>query len=208
MTGAPPEESFGSDSTKHVKVPWDLLQSYYFRAARTVMQVPEASRLAWLEGRDVAERSVWVEQFREGDVSLGQIVQAVMEKRGAHWDAPVQEVAAASSRAPYSPQLNTPDKKQRRDQAKGQGRHKPPADIKALPANAPLGGPPQTPKMDPGQVANKLRDGTALCPDFQKGKCAVKGASCAQGAHKCGKVLRNGRPCGMAFHGAHNCRNV
>ena len=75
--GAPTEEPFGSDSTKYVKVPWDVLQSYYFRAARSAMLVPEASQLAWLEGRDLAERAAWVSQFREGENSLGQVVQVV-----------------------------------------------------------------------------------------------------------------------------------
>ena len=81
VQGAPGEEAFGSDSTKFVKVPWDVLQSYYFRAARAVMSVPEASRLTWLEEKDVAERSAWVSQYREGDEPLGQVVHSVMEKR-------------------------------------------------------------------------------------------------------------------------------
>ena len=58
MSGAPPEEAFGNDSTKFVKVPWDLLQAYYFRASRSAMLLPEGSRLAWLEGRDVAGSSL------------------------------------------------------------------------------------------------------------------------------------------------------
>ena len=86
VQGAQVEEAFGSDSTKLVKVPWDVLQSYYFRASHAAMSVPEASRLAWLEGRDIAERATWVSQFREGDEPLGQVVQSIMEKRGAHWD--------------------------------------------------------------------------------------------------------------------------
>ena len=49
MQGAPPEETFGSDSTKYVKVPWDVLQAYYFRASRSAMLIPEATRLTWLE---------------------------------------------------------------------------------------------------------------------------------------------------------------
>ena len=78
---APAEEVFGSDAAKFVKVPWEVMQAYHFRASRAAMSVPEASRLAWLEQRDMAERAVWVSQFREGDESLGQVVQSVMEKR-------------------------------------------------------------------------------------------------------------------------------
>ena len=63
VQGAPVEEAFGSDSTKFVKVPWDVLQFYHFRASRTVMAVPEASRLAWLEERGIAGWSAWVSQY-------------------------------------------------------------------------------------------------------------------------------------------------
>ena len=76
------EEAFGNDSTKFVKVPWDVLQSYHFRASRAVMAVPEASRLTWLEEKDIADRSAWVSQYREGDELLGQVVHSVMEERG------------------------------------------------------------------------------------------------------------------------------
>ena len=89
VQGAPTDETFGSDSTKFVKVPWDVMQAYLFRASRSVMLLPEASRLSWLEGRDVAERAAWVSQFREGEEPLGQVVQSIMEKRGAHWDTPI-----------------------------------------------------------------------------------------------------------------------
>ena len=89
VQGIQAEEAFGSDSTKFVEIPWDVMQSYYFRAAHSAMKVPESSRLAWLEGNDIAERAVWVSQFREGNEPLGQVVQTIMGKRGAHWDTPI-----------------------------------------------------------------------------------------------------------------------
>ena len=54
VQGAPDEEAFGSDSTNLVKVPWDVLQSYYFRASRAVMTMTEASQLAWLEKKETS----------------------------------------------------------------------------------------------------------------------------------------------------------
>lgn len=203
VQGAPVEEAFGSDSTKFVKVPWDVLQSYYFRASRAVMSVPESSRLTWLEGRDIAERATWVSQFREGDEPLGQVVQSVMEKRGAHWDTPIQNMFARPNPA-FQPQqsraVHSP-KKQKHDQQKGYGKQAPQREQKP-----PFS--PSSPKMmTPGTVAAALRDGKTLCPDFNRGKCNTKGPSCDKGVHKCAKVLRGGRPCGMSFHGAHNCRN-
>jgi hypothetical protein len=89
VQGVQAEEAFGADSTKFVEIPWDVMQSYYFRAAHSAMKVPESSRLAWLEGNDIAERTVWVSQFRGGNEPLGQVVQTIMGKRGAHWDTPI-----------------------------------------------------------------------------------------------------------------------
>ena len=61
-------------------------------------------------------------------------------------------------------------------------------------------------KLAPGSVAKTLKDGTKLCPDFQVGKCKVKKFKCNKGVHKCGRVLKNGRVCGMPYHGANECK--
>jgi hypothetical protein len=197
VQGAPEEEAFGSDSTKLVKVPWDVLQSYYFRASRAAMAVPEASRLAWLEERDIAERAAWVSQFREGDEPLGQVVQSIMEKRGAHWDAPIQNMIVRPKPAfqPQQPQGQQQARTVHDPKRQTQGQQQ-----KPFSPSSPM-------KTKPGATADALRDGKTLCQDFNSGKCSTKGPSCDKGLHKCSKVLRGGRPCGMNYHGAHNCRN-
>ena len=96
VQGAPPEEEFGSDSTMFVQAPWDVLQSYYFRAAHAITAVPEASRLAWLERKDIRERRVWVNRIRSGNESLGEVVKSVMEERQAYWDYPRQSRARST----------------------------------------------------------------------------------------------------------------
>jgi len=198
VQGAPSDEAVGSDATKFVKVPWDVLQAYHFRAARTAMLVPEASRLTWLEERDIEERSAWVSQYREGDEHLGQVIQSVMSKRGAHWDTPIQtSVMRTEGARQQQQQFEAPQTPVKHKQSpKGQGKRQ-----RQSPA------PDTLRKMTPGSVASKLRDGTKLCQEFNKGKCMTKGRSCSQGVHKCAKVLRGGRPCGMAYHGSYNCRN-
>ena len=85
VQGAPSDEGFGSDSTKFVKIPWDTLQAYYFRAARAIKPVPKAIQLDWLETKDSEERAVWVSRFRNGNETLGEVVKAVMEIRAANW---------------------------------------------------------------------------------------------------------------------------
>jgi hypothetical protein len=207
VEGAPPEEVFGSDSTRLIKVPWDVLQSYYFRAARAAMTVPEASRLAWLESRDISERSVWVSQFREGNEPLGQVVQSIMEKRGAHWDTPIQHMVSQ----PYAAQQPRQQQPQQHPRATNQ-RPAPTHEAATPPRRQTQGqqqfspGSPSKPRT--GATAETLRDGKTLCPDFNNNKCDRKGPSCDKGLHKCAKVLRGGRPCGMSYHGAYNCRNV
>ena len=102
--GAPAEkESFGTDPTKYVSAPWDVLQAYHFRAVRCVQAIPEAQRMAWLERFDMAERAVWVSQFREGTETIGQVVQGVMDRRGAHWEAPPSHAMPETQLALYTP---------------------------------------------------------------------------------------------------------
>ena len=116
-------------------------------------------------------------------MTIGQEIQAIMNKRGAHWEPPTIVIQQPSTRLANGLQ----EKAQVLPES-------------SAPADAP-------PKLKPGTVATKLRNGQALCPDFQTGKCETKGASCSKGLHRCGKVTSSGRPCGMRFHGAHNCRS-
>ena len=60
VTGAPDaaqELSLGADTTKFVNVPLDVIYKYYFSAKRSIMVMPMAQRLQWLQTRDVEERS-------------------------------------------------------------------------------------------------------------------------------------------------------
>ena len=174
------------------------------------MTVPEASRLAWLESRDISERSVWVSQFREGNEPLGQVVQSIMEKRGAHWDTPIQHMVAQ----PYAAQQPRQQQAQQHPRSTFQRPNSSPHEAVTPPRRQTQGqqqhpfspGSPSKPR--PGATAETLRDGKTLCPDFNNNKCDRNGPSCDKGLHKCAKVLRGGRPCGMSYHGAYNCRNV
>ena len=154
--------------------------------------------MAWLEGRDIAERATWVSQFREGDEPLGQVVQSVMEKRGAHWDTPIQNLVVSQHPAfqPQQPQGQQQARTAHDPKRQTQGQQQ-----KPFSPSSPM-------KTRPGATADALRDGKILCPNFNRGKCNINAPSCDKGLHKCAKVLRSGRPCGMNYHGAHNCRNL
>ena len=202
VSGAPATEDFGSDPTKYVLVPWDVLQAYYFRACRMARQLPEASRLHWLEKCDVAERAVWVTKFRAGTDTLGHVIQTVYTERDAHWE--VSPALRGTPPPPGPPHLG-PGKGGKGGKGNNKG--------KGGEVNPPQwDGAQQTPwdnnqnKFTPGATSKTLKDGTKLCPDFQMGKCKTKNFKCNKGVHKCGRILKNGRVCGMPYHGAHECK--
>ena len=180
------------------------------------MTVPEASRLAWLESRDISERAVWVSQFREGNEPLGQVVQSIFEKRGAHWDTPIQHMVPQSYAAHQQQQQPRQQQQQHQQHPRStsQRPNSSPQEATTPPRRQTQGqqqhpsSPGSSSKPRLGATADTLRDGKTLCSDFNNNKCATKGPSCDKGLHKCSKVLRGGRPCGMSYHGAYNCRNV
>ncbi len=225
LQGAPVEEAFGSNSTKYVSAPLDVLQSYYFRASRAIMSVPEASRLAWLEKRDTEERATWASQFHNGNEPLGEVVKSVMEKGRVYWDKPIQDMVT-----PPKPVLSNPAKEdiqtfdeipiQQWETLAGQARAKvesKPLEVKTVwrnPDVAESGGGFKVKKSQiafPKQLkgvplAPSSRDGKRYCVDFQYAKCQ-EGDSCQLGLHKCAAVFRGGRTC----HGNHpgiGCRNT
>ena len=192
-SGAPAEETMGSDPTQFVDAPWDALEEYYFRAVRSAAAIPEASRLAWLERTDMAERAVWVSTFREGETTIGEVIKQTMDRRGAHWDPPAAPRAIIPQQHGIEAQgdrkrgRDQPRKQRDRSRRRGRSQEKKEAWHR------------------PGTVVLEV-NGKKLCPDFQKGNCRTKGPSCQKGLHRCGKVGKRGKVCGMNFHGAKNCK--
>ena len=183
-------EALGAESTSYVMVPLDLMQSYYWRARRASQCVPEHARLGWLEKLDTEERGLWVSSFRDSNSTLGVVVSQVMQKRDAHW-------AFTSIPMPRGEPPRTDRRNDRNDRRSG-GATKPPP-----PPPAPMA----QQKLAPGTIATRLRDGTAICHLFQTGKCSkMRDRQCQHGVHKCGKVNKKNRVCGMPNHGADQCR--
>ena len=57
---------------------------------------------------------------------------------------------------------------------------------------------PQPPKAGTKvkTIKHVLKDGTKLCPAFQKGSCPNGAKDCSKGKHLCGAVEKSGRICG------------
>ena len=62
---------------------------------------------------------------------------------------------------------------------------------------------PATWSWDQPALALNMKDGTKLCPQFQRGGCKAK--PCSQGVHRCAHMLRKDRVCGAFSHGASTC---
>jgi hypothetical protein len=198
MSDAPEKETFGSDPLKFVAAPWDILESYYFRAVESIAAIPEVSRMAWLERADLAERAVWVSTFRDGEDTIGEVIKQTMDRRGAHWDPPA---LPQQTHHQQQPQRREQQQQPQRGQSGKGGKQE-----QARPSGQQSGQAQQQPRLVPGSVAAELRSGSKLCPDFQKGYCKVKGPQCPKGLHKCGHVTAKGKICGMNFHGASKCK--
>ena len=61
------------------------MMKYFARAKRVTLQLPLQQRLAWLQAKDMEERSEWVSKFRESTRTLGQVARGTYEARDAHW---------------------------------------------------------------------------------------------------------------------------
>ena len=93
--GAPAVERRGDDSTLFVEVPYDVMLKYYFRAERQVARVSPPEQLAWLTAVDEAERSEWVDLFRNSSMTLGEVIKTVFVQRESMWHVLPEKRAAA-----------------------------------------------------------------------------------------------------------------
>ena len=199
---APDKEEFGSDALKFVAAPWDVLEAYYFRATESVVAIPESSRMAWLERTDLAERAVWVSTFRDGEDTIGEVIKQTMDRRGAHWDPPALPPPTNYQQQPQKRDQQQPQRSPKGQAGKG-GRPEQPRRPEG--SSGSQSGHTQ-PQLKPGTVATELRNGSKLCPDFQKMHCKVRGPQCPKGLHKCGNVTPKGKICALNFHGASKCK--
>ena len=154
VPGRPERQTLLRSSTwepTQFNVPMDVVYKYYFRAKRTVTGLPASQRMQWLQAKDVEERSEWVSKFRESTMSLGQVISEVYTSRDAHWSAPGPATPEKKTTAPTAASTASPSKVQ--------------------PSTSPLKlGKPINGK----QVATAMKDGTKLCPQFQRGGCKAK----------------------------------
>ena len=172
--GAPQTEPKGSDATKIVEIPLDIVMKYHFRVQSKAAKMPFSAALTWVTSRDLSDREVWVDKFRNGTETLGEVILATTAAREAMWELPAP-MPQADRRAP--PQQPRKDQPRREERPNGQ-----------LPVLK-----PNTDKPKSKTWAKKLKDGSVICNKYSANKCAEKAC---RFAHKCAVVLEGGRVCG------------
>jgi hypothetical protein len=167
-------EKRGSDTTKYVVVPLDIVERYWLRAVHKSGQVHPSKALAWLQSKDLAERSYWVDTLNNSTKTLGEVVKQVFEQREVMWEV-AEEYMYARQRA-EAPMDRAPRKTREPNPSPRAGSSE--------------GG------FKRGVIKTQLKDGVKLCGDFNKGHCKY-GADCRNGKHVCGMLIGNlGRVCG------------
>jgi len=189
VKNAPASETRISDPLLFVEVPWDVLIRVHHRATVQVRKVPYAMQLAWLEARMEGEREAWIEEYRNSDKTLGQVIAHVYTSREAVWAVDELKFATPVGQSPVK-------KIQDRGDVAGAGKQRgqPPPEIKG---------------RSPGPAANmatSLRDGNKLCANYNRGNCGNKKDTCKHGRHFCSGTQLNGRVCG-GRHPASMCTN-
>jgi len=178
VEGCPLVEKRGADSTMYVQVPLDIVLRYYYRVKRYADELPAAVALGMVQKRDECERELWIDGFRNGGKTLGEVIVKTAEIRESVWHVP-DEIKKMRGREGQE----EPERRSKRD-AEGK----------------PKGG---GTKMTSADIECKFRNGTKLCREYQFGNC--KAADCAKGKHKCArKTGANARVCG-GMHAAINC---
>ena len=176
---APTAEPKTVDSTSVVECPLDVLMRYYFRVQDRAHALQYQMALGWIQRKDEAERTVWVDRFRNSTESLGEIIQHTLQTREAMWEVPPPEV-----RRLKAPGGAVPERKRK------------------VPPGAGAGAPPERPQAR--KRADALPNGTKLCRGFNQGKCNQTGGKC-NFAHRCSIIKPNGGVCG-GQHAAVNHR--
>jgi len=208
LEGEDDQEVFSSDSAEHISAPWDLMQAYYFRAARSVQVAQGDQSLSWLEKVDTQERAIWVQQYCEGTAPIGQVIRSTMERRNMHWEPPPMQYHISPLQS--SPQLSyqCPEGKDERDQDASQSKVS--SDEREEPSEPPeyysITSRRWRVELETVSVARILRNGNLICPEFQRRECEHAGKGCQKGLHKCSRMTSTGKVCGSSSHGAEGCK--
>ena len=185
VKNAPTTESRISDPLISVGVSWDVLIRVHHRATVQVRKVPYAMQLTWLETRIDGELEAWIEEYRNSDKTLGQVIAHVHTSREAVWAVDEHKFNPPVSQSPVREAIDegeTSGNGKQRGQLPAAGKGKAPAPAVNL--------------------VTSLRDGDELCANYNRGNCGNKKDTCKHGRHFCSGAQPNGRVCGGGLSAA------
>ena len=192
---SPVEDGRGVDTCLVVECPLDVLMRYFYRVQARAAEFPGHAKheaLQWIVKHDEADRSLWVDKYRNSPLTLGEVIRDTLIQREALWEVPVLVRQTVLERAPQQP----------RQQPKQSYGSKAAGKSKGKGGKNKSGGQAKVGKAK--TMAAKLRDGKALCAEYNLGRCHA--LNCPKGRHQCSGVQVGGRVCGGP-HPAIRCPN-
>ena len=152
-----------------------LCATYFYRVQDRAHGLPYHMAMPWIQRKDEAERTVWVDRYRNSSESLGEVILHTMTTREAMWELPTPEPRRVPERV---------------DKGGGKGRK---GDIdtasKARPERPP-------PALKQGtKRADALENGTQLCRYYNSSSCKLSPKDCKY-SHRCSIIKADGKVCG------------
>ena len=122
--------------------------------------------------KDEAERTVWVDRYRNSSESLGEVILHTMTTREAMWELPTLEIR------------KVPDKG---DKGGGKGRKGDSVETTSM----------ARPERPPAALkrADALENGTMICRYYNSGSCKLSNVDCKY-SHRCNIITKTGHACG------------
>ena len=173
----------------------DVLMKYFYRVQARAAEFPGHAKheaLQWIVRHDEADRSLWVDKYRNSPLTLGEVIRDTLIQREALWEVPVLVRQTVLERAPQQPRQQPKQSYGSKAAGKSKGKGG---------KNSP-GGQARVGKAK--TMAPKLRDGKSLCAEYNLGRCHTP--NCSKGRHQCSGVQVGGRVCGGP-HPAVRCPN-
>ena len=214
---APQQEPRGADPCLFVECPYDILLKYHRRIQARVHKLADLNQppLEWVMNRDIAEREVWVRDFRNSKLSLGTVIAQAYEKREALWQIDEETIKEKVRERMQVAALRQQEQKRMHDRG---GATRSPRRVRSPDRRGKGGKEGKGGKGKKGDAngngirgssapLTSFRNGEKLCAAFQQGRCQEP---CPDGAlHKCGRPMQNTpeRACGSTRHGAARCDN-
>ena len=72
-----------------VECPLDILMRYFYRVQDRAWRMPYPLALDWIWRHDEAERTAWVDRYRNSHETLGEVIKQCFITREAMWEIPL-----------------------------------------------------------------------------------------------------------------------